>query len=96
VDLAAHRIIQEALTNTVRHSGATAAVVRINYDERAVSVEVDDDGYADKPIRTNGTGNGIIGMTERAHAIGGRLEAGPRTGGGFRVSAWLPLDRATR
>jgi signal transduction histidine kinase len=96
VDLAAHRIIQEALTNTVRHSGATAAVVRINYDKRAVSVEVDDDGHADKPTRINGTGNGIIGMTERAHAIGGRLEAGPRTGGGFRVKAWLPLDKAAR
>jgi signal transduction histidine kinase len=96
VDLAAHRIIQEALTNTVRHSGARAAVVRINYDEGAVSVEVDDDGRAEKPARTIGTGNGIIGMTERAHALGGRLEAGPRTGGGFRVKAWLPLDRAAR
>jgi signal transduction histidine kinase len=96
VDLAAHRIIQEALTNTVRHSGATAAVVRIAYDERAVTVEIEDDGRPGKPVRMNGTGNGIIGMAERADALGGRLEAGPRTGGGFRVKAWLPLDAAAR
>ena len=96
VDLAAHRIIQEALTNTVRHSGATAAVVRIAYDKGAVTVEVDDVGRPDKPVRMNGTGNGIVGMTERAHALGGRLEAGPRTGGGFRVTAWLPLNPAAR
>jgi signal transduction histidine kinase len=92
VDLAAHRIVQEALTNTVRHSGATAALVRIAYDQRAVTVEVEDDGRPGNPIRMNGTGNGIIGMGERADALGGRLQAGPRTGGGFRVKAWLPLD----
>jgi signal transduction histidine kinase len=96
VDLSAHRIVQEALTNTVRHSGATAAVVRIAYEKRAVTVEVDDDGLPGKPIRMNGTGNGIVGMTERADALGGRLEAGPLTGGGFRVKAWLPLESATR
>jgi signal transduction histidine kinase len=96
VDLAAHRIIQEALTNTVRHSGATAAVLRIAYGKGGVSVEVDDDGRPGKLVRMNGTGNGIVGMTERAHALGGRLEAGPRTGGGFRVKVWLPLDSAAR
>jgi signal transduction histidine kinase len=96
VDLAAHRIIQEALTNTVRHSGATAVVVRVAYGERAVTVEIEDDGRGVKPYRTNETGTGIIGMTERAHALGGQLEAGPRAGGGFRVKAWLPFDLAAR
>jgi signal transduction histidine kinase len=94
VDLAAHRIIQEALTNTVRHSGASAAVVRIAYDERAVTVEVEDHGRPGKPVRAPAPGNGIIGMTERACALGGRLEAGPQTDGGFRVKAWLPLASA--
>jgi signal transduction histidine kinase len=96
VDLAAHRIIQEALTNTVRHSGATAAVVRITYGERAVTIEIDDDGRGDRPNRTNGARTGIVGMTERAHALGGRLEAGPQAGAGFRVKAWLPFDLAAR
>jgi signal transduction histidine kinase len=96
VDLAAHRIIQEALTNTVRHSGAAAAVVRIAYEDRGVTVEVEDDGRPGQAIRMNGNGNGIVGMTERADALGGRLEAGPRAGGGFRVKAWLPLEPATR
>jgi signal transduction histidine kinase len=96
VDLAAHRIIQEALTNTVRHSGGTTAVVRVAYCERAVTIEVDDDGRKGLPVDTNWTGNGIVGMTERAHALGGRLEAGPRAGGGFRVKAWLPLDRSAQ
>ncbi|HEY1651435.1 MAG TPA: sensor histidine kinase [Acidimicrobiales bacterium] len=96
VDLAAHRIIQEALTNTVRHSGATAAVVRVAYGARAVTVEVDDDGRGDTSIPTDGASAGIVGMTERAQALGGRLEAGPRSGGGYRVTAWLPLDQAAQ
>jgi signal transduction histidine kinase len=96
VDLAAHRIIQEALTNVVRHSGATAAVVRVAYEARGVTVEVEDDGRPGKAIRMNARGNGIVGMSERADALGGRLEAVPRTGGGFRVKAWLPLEPATR
>lgn len=95
VDLAAHRIIQEALTNAVRHSGGTGAVIRIAYGDHAVTVEVDDGGGAGKPVHTNGSGNGIVGMTERAHALGGRLEAGPRPAGGFRVKAWLPFDPVT-
>lgn len=93
VDLAAHRIIQEALTNTVRHSGGAQAVVRIDYDEGAVCVEVDDDG-SPGPAFDHGAGQGIAGMTERAAALGGRLEVGPRPSGGFRVRAWLPFEAA--
>jgi signal transduction histidine kinase len=87
VDAAAYRIVQEALTNTVRHSGGHAATVRLCYGPDALTIEVDDDGQAAAPPRP---GNGVAGMTERARALGGTLNAGPRPGGGFRVLARLP------
>jgi signal transduction histidine kinase len=95
VDLAAYRIVQEALTNSARHSGGTNATVRITYREDALTVEVDDDGALRSPGRPpaqpQGTGSGIAGMTERAAALGGTLQACPRPGGGFTVRARLPL-----
>ena len=104
VDRAAFRIAQEALTNVVRHAGRATATVRVAYADDAVSVQVDDDGRgtpADNPTGDSspgdsstggiGSGNGITGMRERATALGGRLDAGPRADGGFRVRAWLPL-----
>ena len=93
VDAAAYRIVQEALTNTVRHSGGTAATVRLSYDPDALRIEVDDDGMATGSAGSAPTpgGNGLAGMTERARALGGTLKAGPRPGGGFRVLARLPL-----
>jgi signal transduction histidine kinase len=104
VDLAAFRIVQEALTNVTRHAGTPRATVRIAYGAGDVTVQVDDDGQAAATAR-NGTdgaggaggGNGLRGMKERASALGGELEAGPRgdaAGGGFRVRARLPLDAA--
>jgi signal transduction histidine kinase len=94
VDLAAYRIIQEALTNSARHSGAARAAVRVRYRGGAVEIEVDDEGTAGpKSARPAGTGSGIVGMADRARALGGRLTAGPRPGGGFRVSALLPVQR---
>jgi len=94
VDLAAYRIIQEALTNSTRHSGGAQATVRLGYADDALRIEVDDDGTSrppDRPAsRVNGSGHGIAGMTERAAALGGTLEAGPRPEGGFRVRARLP------
>jgi signal transduction histidine kinase len=97
VDLAAYRIVQEALTNSARHSGGTNATVRIAYREGALMVEVDDDGALRSPGRPpgqlHGTGSGIAGMTERAAALGGTLQACPRPGGGFTVRARLPLSR---
>jgi signal transduction histidine kinase len=94
VDLTAYRIIQEALTNSARHSGGTAATVRLGFGDGGLRVEVDDDGTirgtGQPPARASGSGNGIAGMTERAAALGGTLEAGPRPGGGFGVRAWLP------
>jgi signal transduction histidine kinase len=89
VDLAAYRIVQEALTNAARHSASRAADVLVSYEADGVLVQIDDAGPARSPA-TAQAGNGITGMTERAHALGGRLSAGRRPDGGFRVAAWLP------
>ena len=91
VDLAAYRIVQEALTNVTRHAGRAAATVRIGYGERDLIVQVEDDGRGSSTTAVPGGGRGIRGMRERATALGGELEAGPRAGGGFGVSARLPL-----
>ena len=90
VDLAAYRIIQEALTNVHRHAAASMAWVRLEYAPDRLVVTIEDDGRG-APQSTEGTGSGIAGMTERATALGGTLHAGPRPGGGFRVHAVLPL-----
>jgi len=92
VDLAAYRIVQEALTNTSRHSATCTADVLVCYQDDGVLVQVDDAGPARSPGAPR-AGNGITGMTERAHALGGRLSAGRRADGGFRVAAWLPSLR---
>ncbi|TDB73152.1 sensor histidine kinase [Actinomadura sp. KC216] len=94
-DLAAFRIVQESLTNVSRHAGPgpVTARVRIAYGETEIVVQVDDDGQGvsllDDP---GGSGSGISGMRERAAALGGSFEAGPRPGGGYRVRATLPLE----
>lgn len=90
VDAAAYRIIQESLTNVVRHAHAGRATVRVGYGDTAVTVQIDDDGRAGGAPPTEG--NGITGMRERATALGGTFSAGPVRGGGFRVTARLPLD----
>jgi signal transduction histidine kinase len=93
VDLAAFRIIQEALTNVARHAGQAATEVRIRYGERDLILQVDDDGRGGGPLMlSGGRGTGVAGMRERATALGGELQAGPRPGGGFRVWARLPLE----
>jgi signal transduction histidine kinase len=91
VDLAAYRIVQEALTNVLRHAGATSAEVAITYAPGALELEVTDRGLGGVP---SGPGSGIAGMRERAAALGGELTAGPRPGGGFRVHAALPVARS--
>jgi signal transduction histidine kinase len=91
VDLAAYRIIQEALTNTARHSGGAKATVSVGYGDGALVIEVDDDGIGRPPGREGAPSHGIAGMTERAKALGGTLQAGPRPGGGFGVRVWLPV-----
>jgi signal transduction histidine kinase len=91
LDLAAYRIVQEALTNALRHAGGapTRAVVDYRADELRLEV-VNEAGRATAPGA--GAGRGLPGMRERAAVYGGRLEAGPRPAGGFGVSASLPLD----
>ena len=91
VDAAGYRIVQEALTNVVRHADASSVSVRIGEEEGDLVIEVEDDGGG----RLGGSGrqgSGIRGMTERAAALGGQLTAGRRTGHGFRVLARLPLE----
>jgi signal transduction histidine kinase len=91
-DLSAYRIVQEALTNVVRHAGPTRARVQISYRPGAVSIEVIDDGPPDgvarPPVSRAGSGHGLIGMRERAALFGGELTAGPHAGG-YRVQASL-------
>ena len=91
-DVAAFRIVQEALTNVARHARAATAIVRVSYGERDLTVQIDDDGSGGPTQAVAGTGKGIVGMRERVGALGGELEAGPRPEGGFRVRARLPLD----
>ncbi|MFI0355766.1 sensor histidine kinase [Actinomadura sp. 9N407] len=90
VDRAAYRIVQEALTNVSRHAGGAAAVVRIDYADGTLAVQVDDDGEAD-PDAPPIPGTGLLGMRERVAVLGGRLRAEPRPEGGFTVRAELPL-----
>ncbi len=92
VHLAAYRIIQESLTNVARHAGQARVTVRVTYGDADVHIEIDDNGSAPSVgAAAIGTGSGIIGMRERATALGGDLSAGFRRGGGFRISARLPV-----
>ena len=90
VDLSAYRIVQEALTNVLKHAVPARATVVVRYAADCVAVSIDDDGR-NAPSPTHRSGHGIAGMRERVAVHGGRLEAGPRPGGGFRVSACLPI-----
>jgi len=106
VDLAAYRVVQEALTNVLKHGGferggftpggGARAVVRLVYRERELVITVTDDGapagYG--PRKPSGAGRGLIGLRERLGLYGGELDAGPRPGGGWRVRAIIPLEPA--
>src|SRR5215213_902808 len=94
VDLSAYRIVQEALTNVVKHAGPARAQVVVGYRDQEVTVEVIDDGRGAVTSVSDGrarVGHGLIGMRERVQVFGGDLQTGPRPGGGFRVAARLPL-----
>jgi signal transduction histidine kinase len=91
VDQAAYRIVQEALTNVSRHAGQACAAVSLHYAQDALTVQVSNDGEGDGTTSA-GPGLGLIGMRERVSALGGRLQAGPREGGGFQVRAELPTQ----
>jgi signal transduction histidine kinase len=95
VDLAAYRIVQESLTNAIRHAGPATAAVSLSYHDGELRVDVTDTGHgppadgAGKSARNGG--HGLAGMRERAAAVGGTVETGPGPGGGWRVAARLPL-----
>lgn len=91
VDLSAYRIVQEALTNSLKHAGAEHIRVKVRYG-RELELEVRDDGRGsvDSPA---GGGSGLVGMRERVALLGGRLDAGPAAGGGYRIAAAIPFER---
>ncbi|WP_439427542.1 sensor histidine kinase [Micromonospora sp. LA-10] len=94
IELAAYRTVQESLTNTLKHVGRRAcATVHFGWQERVLLLRVDDDGTGREPGAAAGlsTGNGLASLAERLERVGGRLVAGPRPEGGFRVSATLPV-----
>ena len=95
VGLAAYRIVQEALTNALKHAGAERVCVTVDYGADQLQVEVRDNGRR-APQPAGRGGHGLVGMRERAAVYGGVLEAGPEPGGGFAVRASLPVERVVR
>ena len=94
LDLSAYRIVQEALTNTLKHAQAQRAEVGITYDDNAITLEVRDDGRG--TTESDGLGHGLVGMAERVKIYGGDLSAGAAEDGGYLLRARLPLDGVPR
>ena len=93
IDLASYRIVQEALTNVLKHAGPDAkAEVRLSNDDHTLTIEVTDRGSGVSTLPVSG--HGLVGMRERATLLGGTFEAGPSLRGGFRIMARLPLERS--
>jgi signal transduction histidine kinase len=92
VDVSVYRIVQEALTNILKHAGRACADVTIGCADEAVTIEITDDGTREPGNQIPAGGHGLAGMRERASIFGGELHAGPRPGGGFAVRARLPLE----
>ena len=91
IDLTAYRVVQEALTNAIKHSRATRADVRLRYTDTALEVTVSDDGGGNGHATKKG--HGLLGMRERVTVYGGELHAGPSPNGGYSLRATLPLER---
>jgi signal transduction histidine kinase len=89
VELSVYRIVQEALTNALKHADPTTVTVTLGYRDARLELEVADDGTS--ILGAAITGQGLVGMRERVALLGGELETGPREGGGFRVAARLPV-----
>ena len=96
LDLCAYRIIQEALTNAIKHAAPAHADVRLRWQAGALELEISDDGRGSGAVNGAGGGHGIAGMSERVALHGGSVDAGPRAGGGFAVRAQLPLADGAR
>jgi signal transduction histidine kinase len=92
IDLAAYRVVQEALTNALKHGGPTHAQVTVRFGPESLELEISNDG---RVASNGGGGHGLVGMRERVGLYGGELEAGPRAGGGYVVRARLPVEAAT-
>lgn len=92
VDLSAYRIIQESLTNAIKHSGAHAVEILLEFGPESLAITVTDDGHGPPAVASEG--HGLVGMRERAGLVGGSLETGPGPDGGFRVHAILPVEPA--
>lgn len=92
LDLAAYRVVQEALTNALKYAGLARTDVILDYREDELKIEVLDDGPGRSAAAGTGAGQGLVGMRERLALYGGTLEAGPRLERGYAVRAWLPLD----
>ena len=90
IELSAYRIVQEALTNALKHAGNARATVNVRYGGESLELEIVDDG-AGGPARAAGGGHGLVGMRERVALYGGRLDAGQSPGGGFAVRVLLPI-----
>jgi signal transduction histidine kinase len=89
--LSAYRIVQEALTNALKHAGPAHASVHLQYGPDRMDITVADDGQG-TPASVPGSGHGLTGMRERATLLGGALQTGPQPGGGFRVHVTLPIS----
>ena len=94
LNLAAYRVVQEALTNVLKHAGQPATTVTLDYQPGALIVEVADDGCPGGPGSLPGTGRGLLGLRERVALYGGALDAGGRPGGGWLVRARIPDELA--
>jgi len=94
IDLSAYRIVQEGLTNALKHAHASHADVTVRYRPDGLELEVADDGTG--PAATNGLGHGLVGIRERVTIYGGTMSAGAAPAGGFLLSARLPVDRDQR
>ncbi|MEV0643748.1 histidine kinase [Phytomonospora sp. NPDC050363] len=92
VDLAAYRVVQEALTNSVKHSGGAPIRVSVSYRPAEIAVEITDTGGTPSEAAATGNGRGLIGLRERLTLYGGTLETGPLPSGGYRVAARIPLE----
>jgi signal transduction histidine kinase len=92
VDLSAYRVVQEALTNTLKHAGPARARVLVRYGERDLVVEVNDDGHGAPAEKVAGKGHGLVGMRERVGLFGGELHTGPGHSGGYSVRARFPVE----
>ena len=94
VVLAGYRVVQEALTNVVKHAAGSSATVRVDYGSARLSIEVTDTGGTRPPSADAGSGRGLVGLRERLALYGGTLDAGPRIRGGHRLEAHIPLAPA--